>query len=61
MTGSESVTGLHGPWTYQDGHVSLPDADMRRMFELLWERDETIRKKDAVIRRLQTEVQKGKQ
>jgi len=34
---------------------------MRRMFELLWERDETIRKKDAVIRRLQTEVQKGKQ
>jgi hypothetical protein len=58
MTGPESVTGLVGPWTYQDGHVTIPDADMRRMFEMLWERDETIRRKDAVIKRLQTETKR---
>ncbi len=61
MTGSESVTGLHGPWTYQDGHVVIPDGDMRRMFEMLQERDDTIRRKDAVIQRLQTEIKKGPQ
>jgi hypothetical protein len=61
MSGPEGVTGLQGPWTHQDGHVTIPDADLRRMFELLWERGETIRKKDAVIRRLQTEVKKRKQ
>jgi len=34
---------------------------MRRMFEMLQERDDTIRRKDTVIRRLQTEIKKGKQ
>ena len=58
MTG---VTGLQGPWTYQDGHVTVPGGDMRRMFEMLQERDDTIRRKDTVIRRLQTEIKKGKQ
>jgi len=52
---------LHGPWTYQDGHVVIPDGDMRRMFEMLQERDDTIRRKDAVIQRLQTEIKKGPQ